>query len=141
MVSAELTLYAGSAANWPVISWQYGDVFPDPNDPAQRTKLTRPRIQLKATAFSRFTGSSSSPAKCPIKTTRACAGCLDDSGTAGFAPEPLTDEGLRGNRSFGLGWLNVATTMANSPRWTPRTAWSLPESNCTSWGHVVPRHR
>ena len=36
MVSADLTLMtAGSAANWPVITWQYGDVFPDPNDPAQ----------------------------------------------------------------------------------------------------------
>jgi hypothetical protein len=24
-----------SMANWPTLSWQYGDIFPDPNDPGQ----------------------------------------------------------------------------------------------------------
>ena len=35
-------------------------------------------------------------------------GCLDDSGSAGFAPLDLTSStGLRVNRTFGLGWLKI----------------------------------
>ncbi len=39
---------------------------------------------------------------------RFSTGCLDDSGSAGFAPLDLrSEQGLRVNQTFGLGWLKV----------------------------------
>ena len=109
MVSAELTLMtAGSAANWPVCRGSTVMCSPTPTTLHSTSRSTQRPIRLRATGFSRFIGSSSSPVRCCIKTASASALVLDDSGTAGFAPEPLvSDEGLRVNRSFGLGWLNV----------------------------------
>ena len=110
MVSADLTLMtAGSAANWPTISWQYGDVFPDPNDPAQYIDVDPTSYSVESNGILeihwKFFVTSEMPDQDDVQFR---VGCLDDSGTAGFAPEPLTSaEGLRVNRSFGLGWLNV----------------------------------
>ena len=110
MVSADLTLMtAGSAANWPTISWQYGDVFPDPNDPAQYIVVDPTSYSVESNGILeihwKFFVTSEMPDQDNVQFR---VGCLDDSGTAGFAPEPLTSaEGLRVNRSFGLGWLNV----------------------------------
>ena len=70
MVSADLTLMtAGSAANWPTISWQYGDVFPDPNDPAQYIDVDPTSYSVESNGILEFTGNSSSPARCPTRTT------------------------------------------------------------------------
>ncbi len=110
MVSAELTLMtAGSAANWPVISWQYGDVFPDPNDPAQYIEVDPTSYSVESNGILEIHWKFFITSELPDQdNVRFRVGCLDDSGTAGFAPEPLTStEGLRVNRSFGLGWLNV----------------------------------
>ena len=110
MVSADLTLMtAGSAANWPVLSWQYGDVFPDPNDPAQYIEMDPTSYSVETNGILEIHWKFFVTSEMPDQdNVRFRVGCLDDSGTAGFAPEPLTsDEGLRVNRSFGLGWLNV----------------------------------
>ena len=110
MVSAELTLMtAGSAANWPVISWQYGDVFPDPNDPAQYIEVDPTSYSVESNGILEIHWKFFVTSELPDQdNVRFRVGCLDDSGTAGFAPEPLTsEEGLRVNRSFGLGWLNI----------------------------------
>ena len=110
MVSADLTLMtAGSAANWPVLSWQYGDVFPAPNDPAQYIEMDPTSYSVETNGILEIHWKFFVTSEMPDQdNVRFRVGCLDDSGTAGFAPEPLTsDEGLRVNRSFGLGWLNV----------------------------------
>ena len=110
MVSADLTLMtAGSAANWPTISWQYGDVFPDPNDPAQYIDVDPTSYSVESNGILEIHWKFFVTSEMPDQdNVRFRVGCLDDSGTAGFAPEPLTSaEGLRVNRSFGLGWLNV----------------------------------
>ena len=110
MVSAELTLMtAGSAANWPVISWQYGDVFPDPNDPAQYIEVDPTSYSVESNGILEIHWKFFVTSELPDQdNVRFRVGCLDDSGTAGFAPEPLTSaDGMRANRSFGLGWLNV----------------------------------
>ncbi|MGB0312623.1 MAG: hypothetical protein ACPGDD_01890, partial [Poseidonia sp.] len=103
MVSAELTLMtAGSAANWPVISWQYGDVFPDPNDPAQYIEVDPTSYSVESNGILEIHWKFFITSELPDQdNVRFRVGCLDDSGTAGFAPEPLTStEGLRVNRSF-----------------------------------------
>ena len=110
MVSAELTLMtAGSAANWPVLAWQYGDVFPAPNDPAQYIEIDPTSYSVESNGILEIHWKFFVTSEMPDQdNVRFRVGCLDDSGTAGFAPEPLaSDEGLRVNRSFGLGWLNV----------------------------------
>ncbi len=110
MVSAELTLMtAGSAANWPILSWQYGDVFPDPNDPSQYIEVDPTSYSVESNGILEIHWKFFVTSEMPDQdNVRFRVGCLDDSGTAGFAPEPLTsEEGLRVNRSFGLGWLNV----------------------------------
>ena len=109
MVSAELTLMTSSMANWPTLSWQYGDVFPDPNDPGQYIEMDPSSYSVESNGILeihwRFFVTSEMPDQ---ENVRFRTGCLDDSGTAGYAPVPLlSDEGLRVNRSFGLGWLNV----------------------------------
>ncbi len=110
MASAELTLMtSGSAANWPVLSWQYGDVFPAPNDPNQYIEVDPTSYSVESGGILeihwKFFVTSEMPDQDEVKFR---TGCLDDSGTAGYAPVPLTsDTGLRVNRSFGLGWLNV----------------------------------
>ncbi|MCH1588354.1 MAG: hypothetical protein L7S02_04075, partial [Flavobacteriales bacterium] len=109
IASADLTIMTNSLANNPILSWQFGDVFPSPNDPGQY-------IQMDPTSYStesngileihwKFFVTSDFPDQ---DNVRFKVSCLDDSGASGFSPLPLTsDEGLRVNRSFGLGWLNV----------------------------------
>jgi len=109
IASAELTLMTNSLANNPILSWQYGDVFPDPNDPGQYIEMDPSSYSTESngilTIHWRFFVTSEFPDQ---DNVRFKVGCLDDSGSAGFAPLPLTSsEGLQVNRSFGLGWLNV----------------------------------
>jgi len=109
MVSAELTLMTNSMANWPTLSWQYGDIFPDPNDPGQYIEVDPTSYSVESNGILeihwKFFVTSEMPDQ---ENVRFRTGCLDDTGASGFAPVPLTSEnGLRVNRSFGLGWLNV----------------------------------
>ena len=109
MVSAELTLMTRSMANWPTLSWQYGDVFPDPNDPGQYIEMDPSSYSVESNGILEIHWKFFVTSEMPDQdNVRFRTGCLDDSGAAGFAPVPLMSEnGLRVNRSFGLGWLNV----------------------------------
>ena len=109
MVSAELTLMTRSMANWPTLSWQYGDVFPDPNDPGQYIEMDPSSYSVESNGILEIHWKFFVTSEMPDQdNVRFRTGCLDDSGPAGFAPTPLMSEnGLRVNRSFGLGWLNV----------------------------------
>jgi hypothetical protein len=109
MVSAELTLMTRSMANWPTLSWQYGDVFPDPNDPAQYIEMDPTSYSVENNGILEIHWKFFVTSEMPDQdNVRFRTGCLDDSGSAGFAPVPLvSDNGLSVNRSFGLGWLNV----------------------------------
>ena len=109
MMSAELTLLTNSMANNPTLSWQYGDVFPDPNDPGQYIEMDPSSYSVESNGILeihwKFFVTSEFPDQ---NNVRFRTGCLDDSGSAGYAPTPLlSDNGLSVNRSFGLGWLNV----------------------------------
>ncbi|MCH1461711.1 MAG: hypothetical protein L7U25_05070 [Candidatus Poseidonia sp.] len=109
MMSAELTLLTNSLANNPTLSWQYGDVFPDPNDPGQYIEMDQTSYSVESNGILeihwKFFVTSEFPDQ---NNVRFRTGCLDDSGSAGYAPTPLLSEtGLTVNRSFGLGWLNV----------------------------------
>ena len=109
MVSAELTLMTRSMANWPTLSWQYGDVFPAPNDPAQYIEMDPSSYSVESNGILEIHWKFFVTSEMPDQdNVRFRTGCLDDSGSAGYAPVPLMSEnGLRVNRSFGLGWLNV----------------------------------
>ena len=109
MVSAELTLMTNSMANWPTLSWQYGDIFPDPNDPGQYIEVDPTSYSVESNGILEIHWKFFVTAEMPDQdNVRFRTGCLDDTGTAGFAPVPLMSEtGLSVNRSFGLGWLNV----------------------------------
>ena len=109
MMSAELTLLTNSLANNPTLSWQYGDVFPDPNDPGQYIEMDQSSYSVESNGILeihwKFFVTSEFPDQ---NNVRFRTGCLDDSGSAGYAPTPLLSETvLTVNRSFGLGWLNV----------------------------------
>jgi hypothetical protein len=109
MVSAELTLMTNSMANNPILAWQDGDVFPAPNDPGQYIVMDSNSYSVESNGILEihwiFYVTSEFPDQSNV---RFRTGCLDDSGSAGYAPLPLTSEmGLEVNRSFGLGWLSV----------------------------------
>ena len=107
--SATLSFLAQPSSSAPTLEWQDGDIFPSPNDPDDW-------IEIDSSSWSslnngileihwRFTVTSEFPDQ---ENVRFSTGCLDTSGTNGFAPEPLmSSTGLRANNSFGLGWLNV----------------------------------
>jgi hypothetical protein len=109
MVSAELELRTNSMANNPILSWQYGDVFPAPNDPGQYVVMDSNSYSVESNGILEIHWMFFVTSEFPDQNNvRFRTGCLDDSGTAGFAPLPLTSElGLEVNRSFGLGWLKV----------------------------------
>ena len=109
MVSASLTLMTSSMANNPILSWQNGDVFPDPNDPGQYIEMDSSAYSLVNNGILeihwKFFVTSEFPDQ---ENVRFKTACLDDSGSAGYAPlDLLSEQGLRVNRSFGLGWLNI----------------------------------
>ena len=109
MTEATLTLQTNSIAKNPTMTWQNGDVFPDPNDPEDY-------IEMDASSWSNenngileihwiFHVTSEFPDQ---NNVRFKTGCLDNSGSAGYAPlDLLSDETMTVNRSFGLGWLKV----------------------------------
>ena len=109
MSEATLTLQTNSIAKNPTMTWQNGDVFPDPNDPEDY-------IEMDASSWSAenngileihwiFHVTSEFPDQSNV---RFKTGCLDNSGSAGYAPlDLLSDETMEVNRSFGLGWLKV----------------------------------
>ena len=109
MASAELTIMTAGMATWPILSWQYGDIFPAPNDPSQYIEMDPTSYSVESNGILEIHWKFFVTAEMPDQqNVRFKAGCLDDSGTAGFAPLPLMSEtGLDVNRSFGLGWLNV----------------------------------
>ena len=109
MVSAELELRTNSMANNPILSWQYGDVFPAPNDPGQYVVMDSNSYSVESNGILEIHWMFYVTSEFPDQSNvRFRTGCLDDSGTAGYAPLPLTSElGLEVNRSFGLGWLKV----------------------------------
>ena len=84
-------------------------MFPAPNDPAQYVQVDPTSYSVETNGILEIHWKFFVTSEMPDQdNVRFRVGCLDDSGTAGFAPEPLTSaEGLRVNRSFGLGWLNV----------------------------------
>ncbi len=109
MTEASLTLVTNSIAKNPTLYWQNGDVFPEPNDPEDY-------IELDASSWSStnngilevhwiFHVTSEFPDQ---DNVRFRAGCLDNTGSAGFAPLDLMSlTGLNVNRTFGLGWMKV----------------------------------
>ena len=109
MAEATLTLQTNSIAKNPTMTWQNGDVFPDPNDPEDY-------IEMDASSWSAenngileihwiFHVTSEFPDQSGV---RFKTGCLDNSGSAGYSPlDLLSDDTMEVNRSFGLGWLKV----------------------------------
>ena len=109
MSEATLTLQTKSIAKNPTMTWQNGDVFPDPNDPEDY-------IEMDASSWSAenngileihwiFHVTSEFPDQSGV---RFKTGCLDNSGSAGYSPlDLLSDDTMEVNRSFGLGWLKV----------------------------------
>ena len=106
---ATLTLMTASTASNPTMFWQDGDVFPSPNDPDGYVVMDGNSYSTLNNSILEihwlFRISSDFPDQ---NNVRFKTGCLDDSGSAGFAPlDLISDEGLRVNRTFGLGWMKV----------------------------------
>ena len=146
MVSAELTLMtAGSAANWPVISWQYGDVFPDPNDPAQYIEVDPTSYSIESNGILEIHWKFFITSELPDQdNVRFRVGCLDDSGTAGFAPEPLTSD--RGPARepllrLGLAQRSRQRRRADLAGRRGRLVGRCRRATVLRGRHVVPRHR
>ncbi len=109
MTSATLTLMTNSMAKNPTMTWQNGDVFPAPNDPEGYIEIDGSSWSVESNGILEvhwiFHVTSEFPDQAEVKFR---TGCLDDSGSAGFAPLDLTSStGLRVNRTFGLGWLKI----------------------------------
>ncbi|MGB1633098.1 MAG: hypothetical protein ACPHEN_06890, partial [Candidatus Poseidoniaceae archaeon] len=106
---ATLTLLTSSAASNPTLFWQDGDVFPSPNDPDGYVVMDGNSYSILNNSILEihwlFRVTSDFPDQ---NNVRFSTGCLDDSGSAGFAPLDLrSEQGLRVNQTFGLGWLKV----------------------------------
>ena len=108
--SATLSFLAQPSSSAPTLEWQDGDIFPSPNDPDDW-------IEIDSSSWSslnngileihwRFKVTSEFPDQDNVKFR---TGCKDITGPdGGFSPEQLvSEEGMRVNTSFGLGWLNV----------------------------------
>ena len=123
---ATLTLMTASTASNPTMFWQDGDVFPSPNDPDGYVVMdgnsysTLNNSILEIHWLFRITSDFPDQNNVRFKT-----GCLDDSGSAGFAPlDLISDEGLRVNRTFGLGWMKVRDNEGDLVRDdVPNNAW------------------
>ncbi len=109
MTSATLTLLTNSMAKNPTMTWENGDVFPEPNDPEDFIEIDSNSWSLESNGILEihwiFHITSDFPDQPEVKFR---TGCLDNSGSAGFAPlDLLSSTGLRVNRTFGLGWLKI----------------------------------
>ncbi|DAC70207.1 MAG TPA: hypothetical protein D7I16_03130, partial [Candidatus Poseidoniales archaeon] len=106
---ATLTLMTASSASNPTMFWQDGDIFPSPNDPDGYVVMDGNSYSILNNSILEihwmFRITSDFPDQ---NNVRFRTGCLDDSGSAGFSPLDLkSEEGLRVNRTFGLGWMKV----------------------------------
>ena len=109
MTSATLKLLTNSMAKNPTMTWENGDVFPEPNDPEDFIEIDASSWSVENNGILEihwiFHVTSEFPDQPEVKFK---TGCLDNSGSAGFSPiDLLSSTGLRVNRTFGLGWLKV----------------------------------
>ena len=117
---ASLTLLTNSASSNPILTWQPGDVFPDPNDPEDYIELDPSSYSVLNNGILdihwRFTVTDLMPdmgyydeaEQEVVGGVGFRTNCLDDSGSAGFSPALLQSEiQLQANRSYGLGFLKV----------------------------------
>jgi len=107
--SATLSFLASPASSAPTLEWQDGDIFPSPNDPDDWIEIDQSSWSSLNNGILEihwlFHIKSNFPDQ---ENVRFTTGCLDTSGSNGFAPTPLSSStGLRVNNSFGLGWMNV----------------------------------
>jgi hypothetical protein len=109
MTSATLELRTNAMAKNPTMTWQNGDVFPEPNDPEDFIEIDSNSWSVENNGILEihwiFHVTSEFPDQPEVKFK---TGCLDNSGSAGFAPiDLMSSTGLKVNRTFGLGWLKV----------------------------------
>ena len=107
--SATLSFDADPASNAPTLEWQDGDIFPSPNDPEDWIDIDPSSWSVLNNGILEihwlFTVTSNFPDQYGVKFR---TNCLDNSGTNGYSPTPLSSNNtLRVNNSFGLGWLNI----------------------------------
>ena len=109
ITEAKLSFGASPASSAPTLEWQYGDIFPSPNDPDDWIELDSSSWSSESNGILeihwKFFVTSNFPDQDNVRfTTR----CTDNTGVDGDSPTPLTSaEGLRVNNSFGLGWLKI----------------------------------
>ncbi|MDP6869930.1 MAG: CARDB domain-containing protein [Candidatus Poseidoniaceae archaeon] len=107
--SATLSFNAQPASSAPTLEWQAGDIFPTPNDPDDWIEIDQSSWSNENNGILEihwlFHVKSNFPDQNSVRFT---TNCLDNSGTNGYSPASLSSEqGLRANNSFGLGWLKV----------------------------------
>ena len=109
MSEATLTLQTKSIAKNPTMTWQNGDVFPDPNDPEDYIEMDASSWSAENNGILEIHWIFHVTSEFPDQTgVRFKTGCLDNSGSAGYSPlDLLSDDTMEVNRSFGLGWLKV----------------------------------
>jgi hypothetical protein len=109
MQEASLTLMTSSLAKNPTFFWENGDIFPAPNDPEDYIELDASSWSTQANGILEIHWIFHVTTDFPDQSNvRFRTGCLDNTGSAGYAPLPLTSVGgLDVNQSFGLGWLKV----------------------------------
>jgi hypothetical protein len=123
---ATLTLMTSSTASNPTLFWQDGDVFPSPNDPDGYIVMDGNSYSILNNSILEvhwlFRVTSDFPDQ---NNVRFKTGCLDDSGSAGFAPlDLISEEALSVNRTFGLGWMKVRDNEGDLVRDdVPNNAW------------------
>ena len=107
--SATLGFMASPASSAPTLEWQYGDIFPSPNDPDDWIEISQSSWSVLNNGILEihwlFYVTSNFPDQ---DNVRFVVSCTDTTGNNGFSPTPLqSTSGLKVNNSFGLGWLNV----------------------------------
>ncbi len=123
---ATLTLVTTSTASNPTMFWQDGDIFPSPNDPDGYVVMDGNSYSILNNSILEIHWLFRITSEFPDQNNvRFKTGCLDDSGSAGFAPlDLISEEGLRVNRTFGLGWMKVRDNEGDLVRDdVPNNAW------------------
>ena len=123
---ATLTLMTTSSASNPTMFWQDGDIFPSPNDPDGFVVMDGNSYSILNNSILEIHWIFRITSEFPDQSNvRFKTGCLDDSGSAGFSPlDLISEEGLRVNRTFGLGWMKVRDNEGDLVRDdVPNNAW------------------
>ena len=123
---ATLTLMTTSSASNPTMFWQDGDIFPSPNDPDGYVVMDGNSYSILNNSILEIHWLFRITSEFPDQSNvRFKTGCLDDSGSAGFTPlDLISEEGLRVNRTFGLGWMKVRDNEGDLVRDdVPNNAW------------------